>query len=131
MSLDFRWHVTTETELSSAQPTLPLKSKYKIINVILVRDDGFSCTLKNPAQARCTRYNIKFVSDLLTAGQWFSPGTLVSSTNKTDCHDINEILLKVVLNTTTLTLHIKRNKSIKWNICYCPNCGGKYWVISV
>jgi hypothetical protein len=30
---------------------------------------------------------------------WFSPGTPVSSTNKTDCHDINEILLKVALNT--------------------------------
>ena len=26
--------------------------------------------------------------------------TLVSSTNKTDCHGITEILLKVVLNTT-------------------------------
>ena len=31
--------------------------------------------------------------------QWFSPGTLVSSTNKTDRHDITEILLKVALNT--------------------------------
>jgi hypothetical protein len=30
---------------------------------------------------------------------FFSPGTLVSSTNKTDHHDINEILLKVALNT--------------------------------
>ena len=26
---------------------------------------------------------------------WFSPGTPVSSTNKTDCHDITEILLKI------------------------------------
>ena len=34
-------------------------------------------------------------------GLWFS---LVSSTNKTDCHDITEILLKVALNT------IKPNK---------------------
>jgi len=33
----------------------------------------------------------------------FSPGTLVSSINKTDRHDITEILLKVVLNTITLT----------------------------
>jgi hypothetical protein len=33
----------------------------------------------------------------------FSPGTPVSSTNKTDCHDITEILLKVALNTITLT----------------------------
>jgi len=35
------------------------------------------------------------------AGLWFSPGTPVSSTNKTDRHDITEILLKVVLNTIT------------------------------
>jgi hypothetical protein len=44
-------------------------------------------------------YVIKFVSDLLQVGG-FSPGTLVSSTNKTDCHDITEILLKVLINTT-------------------------------
>jgi len=36
------------------------------------------------------------------AGHCFSPGTPVSSTNKTDCHDITEILLKVALNTTNL-----------------------------
>jgi len=30
-------------------------------------------------------------------------GTAVSSTNKTDRHDITEILLKVALNTITLT----------------------------
>ena len=35
---------------------------------------------------------------LLVHGRWFSPGTLVSSTNKTDRHDITEILLKVALN---------------------------------
>jgi hypothetical protein len=40
----------------------------------------------------------------LTAGRWFSPGTPFSSTNKTDRHDIAEILLKRALNTTTLTL---------------------------
>jgi hypothetical protein len=42
------------------------------------------------------------VCQLLAAGRWFSPGTLVSSTNKTDCHDIAEILLKLALNTITL-----------------------------
>jgi hypothetical protein len=31
-------------------------------------------------------------------GRWFSPGTPVSSTNKTDHHNIAEILLKVALN---------------------------------
>ena len=48
-------------------------------------------------------YVIKFVSDL--HGWWFSPATLVSlTTNKTDRHNITEILLKVALNTMTLTL---------------------------
>ena len=39
---------------------------------------------------------------------WYSLCTLVSSTIKTDSHDITEILLKVVLNTITLSnpLHI-------------------------
>jgi len=36
--------------------------------------------------------------------QWFSPCIPVSSTNKTDRHDIAEKLLKVALNTITLTL---------------------------
>jgi hypothetical protein len=36
------------------------------------------------------------------AGRWFSPGTPISSTNKTDHHDIAEILLKVALNTITI-----------------------------
>jgi hypothetical protein len=37
------------------------------------------------------------------AGRWFSPGIPISSTNKTDRHDITEILLKVALNNMTLT----------------------------
>jgi hypothetical protein len=36
------------------------------------------------------------------AGQWFSPGTPVFFTNKTDRQDIAEILLKVMLNTLNL-----------------------------
>ena len=38
------------------------------------------------------------VCQWLATGRWFSP---VSPTNKTDRHDINEILLKVVQNTIT------------------------------
>jgi hypothetical protein len=34
---------------------------------------------------------------------WFSPGPPVSSTNKTDSHDIAEILSKVALNTIKQT----------------------------
>jgi hypothetical protein len=37
------------------------------------------------------------VCQWLAAGHWFSPGTPVSSTNKTDRHDITEILLEVVI----------------------------------
>jgi hypothetical protein len=33
----------------------------------------------------------------------FSTGPPVSSTNKTDCHEITEIVLKVALNTTKPT----------------------------
>jgi len=44
------------------------------------------------------------VCQRLAAGLWFSPGTPVSCTIKTGSHDRTEILLKVVLNTITLTL---------------------------
>jgi hypothetical protein len=46
-------------------------------------------------------YVIKFVSDLRQVG-----GSPVFSTNKTDCHDITKLLLKVVLNTITLNINI-------------------------
>ena len=39
-------------------------------------------------------------------GRWFSPGTPVSSANKTDRDPITEILLKVTLHIITLTLDI-------------------------
>jgi hypothetical protein len=37
------------------------------------------------------------VYQLFAHGRWFSPGTPASSTTKTGCHDIAEILLKVAL----------------------------------
>jgi len=60
-----------------------------------------------PFMAMCTRYNIILiyiyicdkVCQRLATGRWFVSGTPVSSTNKTDCHNITEILLKVALNT--------------------------------
>jgi len=48
------------------------------------------------------------IIELLPAGGWFSPGTPVPSTNKTELHDKAEILLKVALNTITLTLTLPR-----------------------
>jgi len=51
------------------------------------------------------------VCQSLATGQSFSPGTPVSSTNKTDHHNIAEILLKAALNTITLT-HFEGNIDI-------------------
>ena len=62
-------------------------------------------------KARCTRYNIMC--------QWFSPGTRISSTNKTDRHNITEILLKVALNTITLTLGVHTCTFTKYIYMHC------------
>jgi hypothetical protein len=53
------------------------------------------------------------VCQWLTAGRWFSPGTTVSPTNKTDCNDINEILLEVALTSMTLTLTYTAYQGLK------------------
>jgi hypothetical protein len=52
------------------------------------------------------------VRKLLATGRWFSPSTLVSSTN------ITEILLKVALNMITITLTFKRHHSLNltWSV---------------
>jgi len=52
------------------------------------------------------------VCQWLATGRWFSPGTPVSSTNKTDRHDITEILLTVALNTITNTQQTHIGKMI-------------------
>jgi hypothetical protein len=43
------------------------------------------------------------VCQWLATGLWFSPGTPIYSTNKTDTQDITEILLKVALSTMNLS----------------------------
>jgi hypothetical protein len=63
----------------------------------------------NPAHVKVYSiqyYMTKFVSDLQQVGG-YSPGNPVSSTNKTDCHDIADILLKVALNTIILALPLQ------------------------
>ena len=89
----------------------------------------------NPAHGEVysiQHYVIK-VCKWLPADQWFSPGTSVSYTNKTDRHDITEILLKVVLNTITPNpnkqkwkkyyrcpqTHRRHRHSIIFNLLYC------------
>ena len=63
-------------------------------------------------------YAIKFVTS-----RWFSPGPPVSSTNKTDRHDITEILLKVALNTIKLTnTHIKCHEKVAYLFTFHKWC---------
>ena len=73
--------------------------------------DGFKTTYMQSVHITTNSYEFEVydttlcdkVCQLLVTGQWYSPGTLVSSINKTDRHDIAEILLKVALNTIILT----------------------------
>ena len=72
----------------------------------------------NPAHGEVysfQHYVIKFGSELRQDGSYF-PGTPVLSTNKTDHHDISEILLKVALNSIILALRAETWK------CQTHNC---------
>ena len=51
--------------------------------------------------------------------QWFAPGSPVSSTYKTDRHDIAEILLKVALDTINQTKPINLWKYITMQNVVC------------
>ena len=71
-----------------------------------------------PLMARCTWYKIcDNVCQWLAAVRLFSPGTPVSASNKTGRHDIAVILLKVALNTISLTHSTSQigDPIIKWN----------------
>jgi hypothetical protein len=50
------------------------------------------------------------VCQYLATDQWFSPGTPVSSTTKTDRHDKTKILLKLASN----TIQYKEKKGWWW-----------------
>jgi hypothetical protein len=49
--------------------------------------------------------DLSIILSLYERQLYISNKTPVSSTNKNDCHDIAEILLKVALNTLTLSLN--------------------------
>ena len=66
-------------------------------------------------RARCKTLHDK-VCQWFATGRWFSPGPPVSSTNKTDRHDITEILLKVALNTINQSNKTKHQFKHKKNI---------------
>ena len=64
----------------------------------------FSCYKTNIVQWLFLTAGYNKICQWLVAGQWFSPVTLVSSTNKANRYDIAEILLKVALSTVNQTL---------------------------
>jgi hypothetical protein len=71
------------------------------------------------------------VCQWLAKGRWFSPGTTISTTNKTDRHDITEIVLKVTLNTikkfdsrNTTVWNTNKNVDIKFS---AHECTTSFW----
>ena len=86
-------------------------------------------------RSRCTTLCDK-VCQWLVTDRWFSPGPPVSSTNKSDCHDITEILLKVAISTISLTLNPFALKikyytpsQGKWSILLCtPSTIWNEWI---
>ena len=65
-------------------------------------------------RARCTTLCDK-VWQWLATGLWISPGPPVSSTNKTDLHNITEILLRVALSTIKQKTKANQTVAIKKN----------------
>jgi hypothetical protein len=104
------WYWGTNINESSLYPTCIIQSLTDnwIINYKIVLPYAcmhiFQRKKLFPAQARYTRIDTTLcdkVCQWLATGRWFSLDTPVSSTNKTDSHDITEIWLKVALNTIT------------------------------
>jgi hypothetical protein len=80
------------------------------------------CEFESRSGRGVQHYVIK-VCQWLATGRWFSPGPPVSSTNKTDRHDITELLLKVALNTIkqtffVITVHLCKHSNIIHIRCY-------------
>jgi hypothetical protein len=73
------------------------------VHSVLITINVMSSNLADSEVYSIQHYLIKFVSNL----RWFSPVNPVSSTNKTDCQHITEILLKVALS--TINQHIIDN----------------------
>jgi hypothetical protein len=85
---------------------------YRLVAVIFLLGNQTTHTSLSPIRRRFTPDFVNYkkgctqltaasdkVYQLLAHGRWFSLATPASSTTKTGCHDIAEILLKVALNT--------------------------------
>jgi hypothetical protein len=86
---------------------LPVYFSFQTTNLCNYKSPRISVFWERAIQCRHCSPSIKNISLIWTpnifqwfvAGWWFSPDYSVSATNKTDWHDITEILLKVALNT--------------------------------
>ena len=88
------------------------------------------CEFESCSGRGVQHYVIKFVSDLRQVGGFlrilqFPPGTPISSTNKSDRHDITDILLKVALNT------IKQTNNLGWFVSGLLQVGGFLRVLPI
>jgi hypothetical protein len=86
------WYTLSLAAASRVHPFLSftkLGANPRRIDDRLLVNDKKGCTRLAAARDK--------VYQLLAHGRWFSPGTPVSTTNKTDRHDKTEILLKVAL----------------------------------
>jgi hypothetical protein len=88
------------------------KKQLKIVPFLVIMSVSFNMRLIYLSQllhASIIRHHRQW----LTTGRWSSPGLPISSTNKTDRHDITEILLKVALNTIN---QLNQPSSVTWLI---------------
>jgi hypothetical protein len=100
-------------EINKEAPDIMLRTGYRVYIYIYLKGGIYQIRRGVLDTTLCDK-----VCKWLATGRWLSSGTPASSTNKTDRHDITAILLKVTVNTTTLTLLI---------LDYEPT----WWVLSV
>jgi hypothetical protein len=91
-------------------------------DTLLIPNRSLSCNRGNTSTPFFTfsnralpNFGLSIICKFLT-GRWFSPGTPVSSTNKSDRYDITEILLKVALNTINQSTYIWKFKTSTYTI---------------
>jgi hypothetical protein len=80
----------------------PCVNVFTLMGGVTEADVGFPTGFSHGEIYSIQHYVIKFVRAVTCGRTVFFSGYSGSSTNKTDCHDITEILLKVSLNTLTI-----------------------------
>ena len=76
------------------------------------------------------------VRQWLSTARWFSPGTLVFSSNKTDHHNISDIILKVALNSISLKpvaiyISMERRLNKIWHAHLCLNLNYNFCSVTI